>query len=73
LWKKARNGRLINKRHQHNWIYGNKKFLFARTDKNKYDNKCSASIGICFLAYIHDWSPPWIAGYLNSINIQILG
>ena len=50
LWKKTTDGKLINKRLKQNWKYGNNKFFFLRTDAMNYDNDCSASNGICFLA-----------------------
>ena len=50
LWKKTTDGKLINKRLQQNWKYGNNKFFFLTTDAMNYDIDCSASNGICFLA-----------------------
>ena len=54
LWKNTSDGKLINKAYEHNWIYGDEKFLFTPTDKLYDDKKCSAFQGIFFLAYTHD-------------------
>ena len=50
LWKKTKDGKLINKHLQQNWKYGNNKFFFSTIDAMNYDIDCSASNGICFLA-----------------------
>ena len=52
LWKKTEDGKLINKRRQQNWKYGNNKFFFLTTDAMNYDIDCSASNEICFIADI---------------------